>query len=230
MLVTGVALACGSITSDLNGVIAIETFIPPDNSGNLDLGDTLFPRARALNGAGDSVAAQIYWDDLDTLVRIIDSTTGAVVGKFPATAQIQARVGNLRSNPQSVTVFARADTAFADTATRNPDSISVSTKPDSLSDSLLVHLRTFTDTDTVGISGRAVKFKFLYPPNAGFLLVPGDSVADSVSTDQNGLAVVQVRLKNRTLPDSAVVQATATRFNGATVHGAPIIFVVRFYP
>jgi len=32
------------------------------------------------------------------------------------------------------------------------------------------------------------------------------------------------------LPDSAVVQATVTRFNGVAVPGAPITFVVRFVP
>lgn len=175
------------------------------------------------------MAAQIFWEDLDTVVHVVDSTTGAVVGKFPGTGQIEARVGNLRSNPQSITVFQRADTVFADTATRKPDSISISDKPDSLSDSLIVHLETFADTDTVGISGRLVRFKFLYPAapdTTSFRLVPGDSVL----TDPNGLAVVQVRLRSRALPDSAVIQATATRFNRVTVSGSPITFVVRFYP
>ena len=222
----GVALACGSITGDLNEVIAVETSIPPDNSGDVDLGDTLRPTARALDGRGDSVAAPIFWDDLDTVVQVLDSTTGALVGKFPGTGLIQARVGNLRSNPLAITVFQRADTAFADSTNRNPDSVSIGAKTDSLSDSLIVHLQTFTDSDTVGIGGRLVRFTLLYPDSASVALVPGDSIL----TDPNGLAVIQVRLRQRVLPDSAVVQATATRFTGPAVHGAPITFVVRFYP
>ena len=224
MLLAGFALACGSITGDLNEVIAIDVTLP--DSGRMELGDTLVPHARALDGRGDSVAATVYWDDLDTLLQIVDSSTGALVGRTVGTGLIQARVGNLRSNPQAVTVLFRADTAFAD-STPAPDSVSLAAKPDSLSDSLRVRLETFTDSTSANLSGRLVTFQLLYPTDStSFALTPGDSVF----TDVSGLAVVQVRLRARALPDSAVVQATARRVTGATVHGAPITFVVKFTP
>jgi hypothetical protein len=188
----------------------------------MDFGDTLFAAAKALNGRGDSVGATIVWSDLDTIVHV-DPVAGAVTARIVGTGLIQARTGNLRSNPQTVVVFPRADTAFADTSTRNPDTVTVST-PDSLSDSLLVKVQTF-GTDTTGLSGRTVTFSLVYPDTVSFKLT--NTVT---TTDPTGLAVTQVRLKQRTLPDSAVVQATVTRFNGAAVHGAPITFVVRFLP
>jgi len=188
----------------------------------MDFGDTVFAAAKALNGRGDSVGATIVWSDLDTLAHV-DSLTGVITARLVGTALIQARTGNLRSNPQTVIVFPRADTTFADSITRNPDTVVVST-PDSLSDSLAVRIQNF-GTDTTGLAGRTVTFTLIYPDTLSFRLT--NTVT---TTDGNGLAVTQVRLKQRTLPDSAVVQAAVTRFNRAPVPGAPITFVVRFVP
>ena len=78
----------------------------PD-SGRVEVGDdTLVPRARALDGHGDSVAATIVWERLDTTVQVVDSFTGATVGLIGGqTGRVQARVGNLRSNPLTLTVL-----------------------------------------------------------------------------------------------------------------------------
>ncbi|HZH41773.1 MAG TPA: hypothetical protein VFD85_12225 [Gemmatimonadales bacterium] len=194
----------------------------PDSAGRMDFGDTVFATAKALNGRGDSVGATIIWSDLDTLLHV-DSLTGAVTARLLGTGLIQARTGSLRSNPQPVVVFPRADTAFTDSATHNPDTVTVST-PDSLSDPLGVRIQNF-GTDTTGASGRTVRFTLIYPDTLSVRLT--NTVT---TTDVTGLAVTQVRLKQRTLPDSAVVQATVTRFNGVAVPGAPITFVVRFVP
>jgi hypothetical protein len=222
LLAGAFALACGSITTDLNEVIALQVTLGPDSAGRMDFGDTLFATAKALNGRGDSVGATIIWGDLDTLVHV-DSLTGAVTARSLGTGLIQARTGSLRSNPQAVTVLPRADTVFTDSSTHNPDTVTVST-PDSLSDSLGVRVQNF-GTATTGLSGRTVTFSLIYPDTLSFKLTK-----TVTTTDPTGLAVTQVRLKQRTLPDSAVVQATVTRFNGAVVHGAPITFVVRFVP
>ena len=102
------------------------------------------------------------------------------------------------------------------------------TKTDSLSDSIRVRVRHYDPTDTTSLSGRPVVFTLLYPADTtSFKLLP----VGTVLTDVNGLAVVQVRLKQRTLPDSAVVQASVVRyFNHVAVPGSPMTFVVRFYP
>ncbi|HEY6808412.1 MAG TPA: hypothetical protein VI160_06455 [Gemmatimonadales bacterium] len=224
------AAACGNIAGDLRGVIAIDVVIP--DSARVETGDTIIPTAVALDGAGDTVTgAAVFWSSLDTagagILQLVDSAAGTFVALAPGTSQIQARVGNLRSNPIAVTVLLRADTLFAD-STPARDSVSVAAKPDSLSDSLRIRIRTFADTVAGGnLPGRRVVFQLLYPSDTtSFTLVPNDTV----TTDAAGLAVVQVKLKNRPLPDSAVVQATATRVNGRTVHGAPVTFTVVFSP
>jgi hypothetical protein len=224
------AAACGNIAGDLRGVIAIDVVVP--DSARVETGDTIIPSAVALDGNGDTVAAAtVYWSSLDTagagILHLADSTTGTFVALAPGTSQIQARVGNLRSNPIPISVLFRADTIFAD-STPARDSVSVATKTDSLSDSLRIRIRSFADTVAGGnLPGRRVVFQLLYPGDTtSFTLVP----SNTITTDGAGLAVVQVKLKSRALPDSAVVQATATRVNGQTVHGAPITFTVVFSP
>ena len=104
----------------------------------MEFGDTLIPGARALNGHGDSVTADIFWVALDTaVITVLDSTTGATRGDKVGTGRLQARVELLRSNPVPVTVITHLDSAQALEPTR--DTVTVS-QPDSLSDSLRVQL------------------------------------------------------------------------------------------
>lgn len=96
-------LACGKFGTNLDEVVALEITLP--DSGRIDVGGALFPQARALNGRGDSVAAEILWSSLDTaIITVTDSTTGETFGKAAGTGRLQARTGALRSNPQSVIV------------------------------------------------------------------------------------------------------------------------------
>jgi hypothetical protein len=215
---------CSSLSPDFSQVVAIEVSLP--YGGNLELGDTLVPRARALNGRGDSVAATIYWRAIDTaLVRVLDTTTGATVGKAVGVGQIQARVGNLPSNPTPITILAPADTVFVQGLTR--DSVSIGSKVDSLSDTLRVEVADTGSGTTTPLSGRPVAFQITYPTDtSAFTLVPGDTVLTSAS----GIAALLVRLKKRTLPDSVMVTATARRVRGAMIHGSPITFTVKFAP
>jgi hypothetical protein len=96
-------LACGKLGTNLDDVVALEIVLP--DSGRMVVGDHLFPGARALNGRGDSVAAEIFWSSLDTaVIAVLDSATGETLGKTAGTGRLQARTGPLRSNPQSVIV------------------------------------------------------------------------------------------------------------------------------
>jgi len=214
---------CNSLSPDFNQVVAIEVSLP--YGGNVELGDTIVPSSRALDGRGDSVAAIIYWTSLDTAhVTVLDSTTGATLGKTVGAGQIQARTGNLHSNPIAITVLAAADTIFATGATR--DSVSISSKVDSLSDTLKVAVAD-TNGGTTGLAGRKVAFQITYPADTtAFTLFPGDTVL----TGFNGIAALRVKLKNRTLPDSIVLSATARHLRGATIPGSPITFTVLFAP
>ena len=207
--------------------MAIEVRFP--DSAVVEEGDTILPYARALNGRGDSVAATVYWFALDTvIVQVLDSTTGATLGKRPGAqpGRLQARVGSLRSNPVSLTVRPQADTVFAPGARR--DTVTASASPDSLSDSLQVQVQDLSSgTSPANLANRPVAFQITYPSGgAGFTLQPPGLVLSGTG----GVAAVRVRLVSRALPDSVVVTATAVRANGQSVPGSAITFVVEFLP
>lgn len=195
-------------------------FLP--DSGRAEVGDTMYPGARALNGRGDSVAAQIYWSSLDTAITpVVDSGTGVTFAKAVGTGRLQARAGSLRSNPENVFVFARLDSARAAGPTR--DTIVV-TPPDSLSDSLAVTAWAGTS----GAAGRPVVYTAaIYPAGATTIkFVP----SATVPTDAGGTAAARLRFETGPVPDSVVVTAAVRRPNGTDVPGSPVRFVVEFRP
>ncbi|HLQ70075.1 MAG TPA: hypothetical protein VK124_11170 [Gemmatimonadales bacterium] len=217
---SGTVLACSKITAS-DQVVALDILLP--DSGHIELGDTLRPLGRALNSRGDSIAAQIFWASLDTgTIVVLDSTTGVTVGRVVGNGRVQARVGPLRSNPQTVVVAARLDSVRAAGLVR--DTVTVST-PDSLSDTLFV--RVFA-VDSEPPAGRQVVYAATTYPASGptVRFVRGGTV----TTDGTGLAFEQLRLSPGTLPDSVVVTATVKRFTGTNVPGSPVTFVVEFRP
>jgi hypothetical protein len=190
-------------------------------------GVTIVPIARPLNGFGDSIAADVVWATPDTAnLAVLDSATGATRARQPPSGRLQARVGSLRSNFVTVTIRPQADTVFATAALR--DTVLLATSPDSTSAPLIVRLQDLTTGPSpADLAGRTVMFRLTYPIDPGaFTLLPGDSVL----TGTGGLASVTVRLVNRAAPDSAVVEARATRGNGETVPGSPVTFVVEYLP
>lgn len=217
-----VVAACGTFGTDLDAVIALQVFVP--DSGAVELGDTLLPRARALNGRGDSVAATIVWGALDAaLATVLDSTTGATLGKALGLARIQARNGTLRSSPLSVRVQSPADSIAAEGVRRDTVDLVAG---DSLSDSLVMHVYA-TPVNATNLVGRRVTFSAaIYPTAAATVtLQPGDTVL----TGTTGLAIARLRLTTGQ-PDSVIVTATARRANGQTVPGSQVTFVVEFRP
>lgn len=209
-------MACTSLTPDFDQVVAIEVIVP--DSGRVEVGDTLHPRARALNGRGDSADATFTWSALDTTLQVVDPLTGATLGRFAGTGRLVASSGTLRSSPVPITVL-RLDSITAAGPIR--DTVIVST-PDSLSDSLQIHaFGTAGATKSVKVS-----LSIAFPPGgSGLTLVPGDTVL----TDVSGIAVFQVRLTGAR-PDSAVVTASARHANGTPIAGSPVTFVVEFLP
>lgn len=102
-IVVVAVLACGKLGTDLDDVVALEITLP--DSGRMVVGDTMQPGARALNGRGEAVVAEIFWTSLDTaIIEVLDSTDGRTHAKAAGTGRLQARTGALRSNPQNVTV------------------------------------------------------------------------------------------------------------------------------
>jgi hypothetical protein len=227
--------ACGSLSADLNQVIALE--VTPDTA--VEEADTLREHAVALTGRGDSVSATIYWASFNAnTLAVVDSVRGVFVGKQPGSTNIQARTGDLRSNPQPIHVTAAADTLTAARPTHDTVSIAPAAH-DSLSDSLSVILADTITTPpaTNPLANRPVTFAVTYQPQGSTVtLVTVDSAhalvtLDTVPTSGAGVAAVKVRyLGGGTLPDSVVVIAAARRAVGTVVHGSPITFVVRLQP
>jgi hypothetical protein len=220
LLALTAASACGQLGTDLKQVVALEVFLP--DSGRVEVGDTLRPSARALNGRGDSVAAQVFWSSLDTaIVPVLDSAAGVTLAKTAGTGRLQARAGQLRSNPQSVVVLVRLDSTSAAGPIR--DAIIVSTT-DTLSASLVVKVWAGPSP----APGRSVVYAMaIYPASDSTVtLVP----KTPVQTDANGIAFKRVRFKPGPLPDSVVVTAAVRRPNGTDVPGSPVRFVVEFRP
>jgi len=216
-------------------VIAIEVTAPD----SLEEYDTLAPRARVLDGRGDSVAVAIVWATLDTAVlTVLDSTTGTtVVHHAGSIGRLLARGGTLFSDPVSLRALAAADTLFAPGTTA--DTV---TLPDSLSDSLTVQIADTIESAsggaplTVPLPRRPIVYAITDPVAAGAVtLVTSDTAralvtTDTVATEANGTAAVRVRLIAPPRPDSVVVTASARRALGTPVPGSPVTFVVRFQP
>src|SRR5207247_1463135 len=109
-LVVATAVACSKLGTDLNEVSATGTAAPD----SLEQYDTLVPGAAALNGAGDTVPATILWTSLDSVLTVLNDTTGkTVVSHTRQTGRLQAHLGNLFSNPIAIRTLAAADTLFA---------------------------------------------------------------------------------------------------------------------
>jgi len=218
MLAAAAAAGCKALTPDFDAIVAIEVIVP--DSGRLELGDTLHPRARALNGRGDSTAATFLWSALDTTLQVVDSLSGATLGRFVGSGRLVARAGALRSNAVPITVRPPIDSIAVVGQTR--DTVHVSA-PDSLSDSLQV--RAFGPPGSTASVKIALSVAAFPPGPAGLTLVPGDTVR----TSGTGIALFQVRLTG-TRPDSAVVTASARHADGTAVAGSPVTFVVEFQP
>ncbi len=205
--------------------MAIEITLP--DSGRVEVTDTFRPRGRALNGVGDSVQAQLFWSSLDTALAVLDSTTGASIGKTVGTARLQARTGNLFSNPETVNILARLDSLRAAGATRDTvflTPVPPDTAADSLSDSLSV--QAYALASAIPASRRVVYSVTTFPASGPVVtFVP----KDTVFTNSAGLASTRLRLRNGPVPDSVVVTATMRHLNGTIVPDS-VTFVVEFRP
>jgi hypothetical protein len=209
--------AC-KLNPDPDQVVAIEVILP--DSARVEVTDSYLPQARPLNGAGDSVAAPVFWASLDTaVIAVLDSATGMSLAKQVGTGRLQARVEAIRTGPQTVTVLSHLDSLAASVPTR--DSV---VAPDSASNGLAVQA---TATGGEATNRRVVYAMTVFPPAGSTVtFVPNDTVF----TSSLGVASVQVKYLAGALPDSVVVTASMRRPDGTPIPGSPVTFVVRFSP
>ena len=93
---------------DLDRIVAIQ--VEPANR-TVEVGSTLQLEARAISGAGETVAdAEVFWAIIDVdsgqIGFTLDTATGLISAHEIGEGRVQARVGNIRSNPITITVVA----------------------------------------------------------------------------------------------------------------------------
>lgn len=235
-LLLGGLLACGSITSDANGVISLEVRAPLVQV--VEPNDTIQLSAVARNIDGDSVGAQILWRTPDDTTIWVDSLAGRVTGDsligVPRTrsARVQAVTGSIVSNFVVFKVILTEDTL----AILGDDSARVAST-DALSPALVGRIRSFTPDSSEGVAGRSITYEVVsvFPDvdTANVRLSPGNKRLITTTTGANGAPTDSVRvvLVNSTpRPDSALVEIRASRPSGTPVPGSGQQFVVRFDP
>jgi hypothetical protein len=233
------AAATCKVSTDLSRDLAIEVTAPD----SLEQYDTLKPTARVLTGHGDSAATAVFWfsADSDTVIAVLDSTTGRTVVVRPGeSGRLVAKGGGLVSNPLTIRTLAAADTVFPVGATLDTVDIAGPNTLDSLSDSLKIGIADTVTAPVAGgpiapLAGRPVVYTIVHPAVAGPVTLVTQDTAHAVATTDTatsnslGVAFVKVRLlAPDTIPDSVVVVASARRAVGTTVPGSPDTFVVRF--
>src|SRR5262249_54933497 len=170
-LVLAAVFAC-KVNTNPDRAVAIDITLP--DSGRVEVTDTFRPSGSVLNGAGDSLPDSLFWTSFDTTLVVVDSATGVSVGALVGSARLQARTGNLYSNPQTVTVIPRLDSMAVADSTR--DTLDV-TPTDSTVDSLSNPLRIKTFALGGNAAGRRVIFaSTTYPGSAAAAtLLPRDT-------------------------------------------------------
>ena len=229
-------LACGSITSDPNGIIALEVRAPlvPVVEPN----DIVQLSAVARNLDGDSVGAQILWRTPDDTTISVDSLTGQVTGVsligVPRTrsGRVQAVTGSIVSNFVVFKVILAEDTL----AILGEDSTRVAST-DTLSAALVARIRSFTPDSSEGLQGRSITYEVdsIIPDadTANVRLSPGSKRLITTTTGASGAPTDSVRVvlvHGIPRPDSVTVKIRATRPSGALVPGSGQRFRVRFDP
>jgi len=217
------AVCACKVNTNPNLPVAIEVILP--DSARVEVTDTFRPSGQVLNGVGASLPDSLFWTSFDTTLRVVDSATGVSFGASVGIGRLQARTGNLYSNPQNVSVIPRLDSmTYADSTRQTLDFTPTDSTTDSLSDPLKI--KTFA-TGGSASSRRVIFLPTTYPDSAApVTLLPRDTVA----TFGDGTASVQVRLHPGALPDSVVVTARMVKFHGDALPGSPVTFVVEIKP
>lgn len=210
ILALGAIVACSSL-GDPGQPVAVEFFIPAPPIVEID--DTIQLRARVLDQAGDSIAADLRWRTPDTTVGV-DSLTGLFWGISGTSGRVQPTAGTLVGPVASFSVRARADTVILTVAA---ESLFVALA-DSESALLSPKVAKF---DGTGLADRRVIVRLLEPTDSSVVLT-GDVFSDTLTTKSDGTPSGNLRLKKRgpTPPDSALVEVGARRTSGDTVAGS----------
>ena len=243
-----VMLSCSEFGTEADAPVAIE--IDPIELPAIVVGDSLRDAtgqvvslsARAFNSSNDVIpSAPIRFYLLDTGIVTLDSITGRVFGRRPGQATVIASIGGLQSERLTVRVTLRPDTLFGlDSLRRSmPFSLQGATNSGDLRVFLGHDSITAAGADTaVGVPNYLVRFRIAAPTGDSasvsdttrvILTNEADRPSLADTTDAQGIAARRLRLSTAVniIPDSVVVEATATRPDNSLVPGSPVRFIVR---
>lgn len=219
--------ACSNLTTGSDGLVALELRLP--SPPNVEQFDTLVLQAVALGSRGDSLPIPVYWRTLDgSILTIVDSTGVITTDSTSGSPRVQAYVGALRSDIQTLNILPRADTVRL----TGVDTITVAST-DSVSDTLGVVVES--DNPPGGVSGTTILFQVVDSVAArGTVTFVNGTAGLLVYRANTGLtggpspAVALERIAGRTPPSSVQVQVSATRPSGKVVPGSGQVFTILF--
>ncbi|MGI9075971.1 MAG: hypothetical protein ACR2G6_01410 [Gemmatimonadaceae bacterium] len=241
-------LSCSEFGTDADAAVAIE--IDPIELPAIVVGDSLRDAtgqvislsARAFNSSNDVISsAPIRFYVLDTGIVTLDSITGRIFGRRPGQATVIASIGGLQSERITIRVTLRPDTLFGlDSLRRSmPFSLLGATNSGDLRVFLGHDSLTTTGADTsLAVPNYLVQFRIAAPTGDSAsvsdttrVVLTNEADRPSVvdTTDAQGIAARRLRLSAavNVVPDSVVVEATATRPDNSPVPGSPVQFIVR---
>jgi hypothetical protein len=218
-LLTSMALGCSNLTEGAGGVVELELRSP--DVTEVEVGETLQLTARALDRDGNPLDVPITWLSSDPALTV--DNTGLVTGIAPGSAQIQAAVGSLASQPFRLTAIARADTLalVGDSVVIVPAGVPASAP-------LVVQLLNFAQGTP--LPTRPVIYTVSFPPHVTGVqaTLPGGVVVDTISTGTTGLDQSMILSRGFAYADTAFVTVRSYRASNADVPGSGQRFIVLF--
>jgi hypothetical protein len=219
--------ACTNLSETDSGVATLQVLSP--DPAILEVGDTTRLIARALDNSGDDVSATIQWRAPDSTLTV--DATGLVTADSVGTGRVQARSESLISNFITFTIVLRPDTLVLE----GSGAIQIPLGQDS-TPALVARLDSHHLGDTLPVGSGGIVYQIVDPVFADTSLrsveLSGQVLIDTVTTGGDGKPITPVqlwRVTGRTSPDSAIVEISATRFQGTeVVPGSGQRFVVRF--
>jgi hypothetical protein len=215
---------CSGLT-DEGGVAGLEVELP--DPLEVEVGQTIALRARALDASGAPVDVPIVWLTPDTTILV--SADGQVTGRTGGTTgRVQAQAGALASDFFNFTVRPRPDTLVL-----GPDSVLTVAADATTSAPLVATLRSFAPDQP--LAGGTIVYTVTSPafadPAERTVELPGGSLTLAAESGSDGAPappVTLARVAGRSAPAEAIVTVSAVTATGATVSGSGQRFRVQF--
>jgi hypothetical protein len=192
----------------------------------LEIGDTIQLSARALNQAGDSIAATFAWRTPDTGLVFVEAATGRISGKQLGNGRVQVTSDGLVSDLVAFSVVPAAESLQI----IPPDSARVLVT-DTASAPLIAELDTLNPTGP--LQGRQILYRLItiFGQPGDTVTLGGGGLTRTVTTSPLGQPTIPVYVRPIPAlprPDSVYVEIQALRPSGIPIPGSGQRFVVRF--